>query len=58
MFADEFLPVCDVPGEVATVVAAEPPVVWEALPGADLVEAGKRTPLAGLLGALRVLPSS
>ncbi len=41
MFADEFLPVCGVPGEVATVVAAERQVVWEALPGADLVEAGK-----------------
>lgn len=56
MFADEFLPVYDVPGEVATVAAAEPQVVWEALFGADLVEPGKRTPLAGLLGALRVLP--
>lgn len=52
MFADEFLPVYDVSGEVA----AEPQVVWEALLGADLVEVGKRTPLAGLLGALRVLP--
>ena len=47
MFADEFLPVYDVSGEVA----AEPQVVWEALLGADLVEVGKRTPLAGLLGA-------
>jgi hypothetical protein len=56
MFADEFLPVYDVSGEVAAVVAAEPQVVWEALLGADLVEVGKRTPLAGLLGALRVLP--
>ena len=37
-------------------VAAEPQVVWEALLGADLVEVGKRAPLAGLLGALRVLP--
>ena len=56
MFADEFLPVYDVSDEVATVVAAEPQVVWEALLGADLIEVGKRTPLAGLLGALRVLP--
>jgi hypothetical protein len=55
MFADEFLPVYDVSGEGAVVVA-DPPVVWEALLAADLIEAGKRTPLAGLLGALRVLP--
>jgi hypothetical protein len=56
MFADEFLPVCDVSDEVATVVAADPPVVWEALLVADLIDVGKRTSLAGLLGALRVLP--
>jgi hypothetical protein len=52
MFADEFLPVYDVSDEVATVVAAEPQVVWEALLGVGLVEVGKRTPLAGLLGVL------
>jgi hypothetical protein len=40
MFADEFLPVYDVSDEVATVVDADPPVVWEALLGADLVEVG------------------
>ena len=56
MFADEFLPVYDVSDEVATVVAAEPQVVWEALLEADLLEVGKRTPLAGVLGALRMLP--
>ena len=56
MFAEEFLPVYDVSDEVATVVAAEPHAVWEALLEADLIEVGKRTPLAGLLGALRVLP--
>ena len=37
-------------------VAAEPQAVWAALLDADLIEVGKRTPLAGLLGALRVLP--
>lgn len=37
-------------------VAADPHAVWEALLGADLIEVGKRTPLAGLLGAERVLP--
>jgi len=56
MFADEFLPVYDVSDEVAAAVAADPRVVWEALLDADLIEVGKRTPLAGLLGALRVLP--
>src|SRR3974377_554707 len=56
MFAEEFLPVYDVSDEVATVVAAEPHAVWEALLDADLIEVGRRTPLAGLLGALRVLP--
>ena len=50
VFADEFLPVYDVSDEVATVVAAEPHGVWEALLDADLIEVGRRTPLAGLLG--------
>ena len=49
MFAEEFLPVHDVSDEVATVVAADPPAVWEALLDADLIEVGKRTPLAGLM---------
>jgi hypothetical protein len=57
MFADEFLPVYDVSDEVATVVAADPPVVWEALLGADLVEVGRRAPLAGLLGRCGCCPS-
>jgi hypothetical protein len=56
MFAEEFLAVYDVSDEVATVVVADSPVVWEELLGADLIEVGKRTPLAGLLGALGVLP--
>ena len=40
MFAEEFLPVHDVSDEVATVVAADPPAVWEALLDADLIEVG------------------
>jgi hypothetical protein len=56
VLADEFLPAYDVSDEVATVVQAEPPVVWQALMEADLLEVGKRAPLAGLLGALRMLP--
>ena len=54
--ADEFLPVYDVSDEVATVVEAEPPCVWEALLAADLLKVGKSAPLSGVLGALRMLP--
>jgi len=56
VFADDFLPVYDVSDEVATVVDAEPQVVWEALMDVDLLDVGKRVPLAGVLGALRMLP--
>jgi hypothetical protein len=56
VFAEEFLPVYDVSDEVATVVAAEPHAAWEVLLDAEPIEVGKRTPLVGLLGALRVLP--
>lgn len=54
--ADELLPVYDVSDEVATVVDAGPHAVWEALLAADLLEVGKSAPLAGALGALRILP--
>ena len=54
--ADQFLPIYDVSDEVATVVAADSAIVWEALLDADLLEVGKPAPLSGLLGALRVLP--
>jgi len=56
VFAEEFLPAYDVSDEVAMVVSAAPQAVWEALVDTDLIEVGRRTPLAGLLGALRVLP--
>jgi hypothetical protein len=56
MFADEFLPVYDVSDEVASVVEADPQTVWDALMDVDLLEVGKRAPLAGVLGALRLLP--
>jgi len=46
--ADQFLPIYDGSDEVATVVAADSAVVWEALLDADLLEVvGKRAPLAG-----------
>jgi hypothetical protein len=54
--ADEFLRVYDVSDEVATVVHAEPPVVWDALMRADLIALGRRAPLVGVLGAIRMLP--
>jgi hypothetical protein len=56
VLAEEFLPVYDVSDEVATIVDADPQTVWEALMNTDLLEVGKRVPLAGVLGALRMLP--
>lgn len=56
MLAEDFLPVYDVSDEVATVVDADSHTVWHALMNADLLEVGKRAPLAGVLGALRMLP--
>ena len=55
-FEDEFLPVYDVSDSVAVVARAEPAHVWDALLDVDLIELGRRRPLVGLLGALRVLP--
>ena len=56
MLADEYLPRYDVSDAVATVVNADPKTVWEALLEADLLEVGKRAPLAGALVAVRMLP--
>jgi hypothetical protein len=56
VLADDFLPVYDVSDEVAIAVAADPKTVWDVLLDADLLEVGKRVPLAGVLGALRMLP--
>ena len=56
MFADEFLPAFDISDEVATVVHADRAVVWDALMEADLIELGRRAPLVGVLGAVRMLP--
>jgi hypothetical protein len=54
--ADEFLPVYDVCDAVAVVVDADLHVTWQALMRADLIEVGRRKPLVGVLGALRMLP--
>jgi hypothetical protein len=56
MFADDFLPLFDVSDELAVVVSADPAVTWEVLMDTDLIELGRRRPLIGVLGALRVLP--
>jgi hypothetical protein len=56
VFADEFVPAFDISDEVATVVHADRAVVWDALMEADLIELGRRAPLVGVLGAIRMLP--
>jgi hypothetical protein len=56
MLVDDFLPVYDVSDAVATVVAADAQTAWDALMDVDLIEVGRRKPLVGALGALRMLP--
>jgi hypothetical protein len=56
VLADEFLPAYDVSDGVAVVVDADAATTWEALLDADLIEVGRRRPLAGFLGAVRMLP--
>ena len=53
---DEFLPAFDFSDEIGTVVAAGAASTWDALMRADLIEVGRRRPLVGLLGAIRILP--
>lgn len=53
---DEFLPTYDVSDAVAVVVDAGVEHTWQALLSADLIEVGRRKPLVGVLGALRMLP--
>jgi hypothetical protein len=53
---DELLPAFDVSDELAVVVEADTDRTWTALMSADLIEVGRRRPLVGVLGALRVLP--
>jgi hypothetical protein len=53
---DHYLPTFDVSDELAVVVEADAPTTWAALMDADLIEVGRRRPLVGVLGALRVLP--
>src|SRR5688572_20280467 len=54
--ADHFLPSYDVSDEVAVVADTDPASAWRALLDVDLLEVGRRFPLVGVLGALRMLP--
>lgn len=56
MLLDEHLPIYDVSDAVATVVAADVATTWNALMHVDLIDVGRRRPLVGVLGALRMLP--
>jgi hypothetical protein len=56
MLIDELLPAYDVSDSVGTVVAADAATTWEALLETDLIEVGRRKPLIGALGAVRMLP--
>jgi hypothetical protein len=56
MLVDDFLPEYDVSDGLATVVEADRSTTWDALMEVDLIEVGRRRPLVGLLGALRILP--
>ena len=56
MFAEEFLPVYDVSDGVAVAIDADPATTWDALMDVDLIEVGRRKPLVGILGAIRMLP--
>ena len=56
MLVDQFLSDFDFSDEIEIVVAADPATTWDALMRVDLIEVGRRRPLAGLLGAIRILP--
>ena len=57
MLVDDFLPVYDVSDAVATVVHADLVTTWDALMEVDLIDVGRKRPLIGLLGAIRILPA-
>jgi hypothetical protein len=56
MLVEDFLPVYDVSDAVATTVDADIATTWDALMQVDLIDVGRRRPLVGVLGALRILP--
>jgi hypothetical protein len=56
MLVDDFLPEYDVSDAVATVVHADLATTWDALMEVDLIDVGRKRPLIGVLGAIRMLP--
>jgi hypothetical protein len=56
MLVDDFLPEYDVSDSVATVVDADLATTWDALMNVDLIDVGRKRPLVGILGAIRILP--
>ena len=56
MLVDDFLPEYDVSDAVATVVDANLATTWDALMDVDLIDVGRKRPLVGILGAIRMLP--
>jgi hypothetical protein len=56
MLVDDFLPEYDVSDAVATVVDADLASTWDALMDVDLIDVGRKRPLVGILGAIRILP--
>jgi hypothetical protein len=56
MLVDDFLPTYDVSDAVATVVNADVTATWDALMDVDLIEVGRKRPLVGVLGTIRILP--
>jgi hypothetical protein len=56
MLVDDFLPEYDVSDAVATVVEADLATTWDALVEVDLIDVGRKRPLVGVLGAIRILP--
>jgi hypothetical protein len=56
MLVDEFLPEYDVSDTVAAVVDADLATTWNTLLEVDLIDVGRRRPLVGVLGAIRILP--
>jgi len=56
MLLDDYLPEYDVSDAVANVVDADLATTWDALMEVDLIDVGRKRPLVGILGAIRILP--
>jgi RNA polymerase sigma factor (sigma-70 family) len=54
--AEQYLPVYDVSDAIATVADADHEAAWRALLDVDLLTLGRKAPMVGMLGALRMLP--